>query len=169
MREAGKPNANVKVMTDPHVGGYAQVAAMLRDGNTAIIEKYGHYDFWLFLPDSDLCSESAASDIEIIVERNLRANGKSTRFFCCPIIPESEILCSVSRFKQLSVRWDEARLLTQGFKEQVFEPLVKSLGYENNATMGRDILAIEAASNMSMFFNLIPEMKNLRDKIAASS
>lgn len=48
--ETGKPNAEVKVVDSPRARGYANAKQLLID---VYVERYRHFDLFLFLPDAD--------------------------------------------------------------------------------------------------------------------
>ena len=50
LREAGRPNANVVVLLEPRVQGYAHAKKLLAD---QIPRDWWHFDLILFIPDAD--------------------------------------------------------------------------------------------------------------------
>ena len=50
MRDVGRPNAKVKVLTQPRVRGYDQAVKAIRD---ELYANYGFMDLWLFETDTE--------------------------------------------------------------------------------------------------------------------
>ncbi len=59
--DAGKPNAKVKLLENPHVGGYDQALSAIRG---ELPDLYGFFDLWLFFPDADRASADAMDNLE---------------------------------------------------------------------------------------------------------
>lgn len=118
LADAGKPNAKVKLLENPHVGGFEQARTAIQD---ELPDRYGFYDLWLFLPDADVASADAMRDLETDLQ------SRDIPLFCCPAQPEVEIYACVAFRDELRVSWEEARTHVR-MKEEVFEPLLREHG-----------------------------------------
>ena len=156
LEDAGKPNAKVRLLENPRVGGYDQAVRAIR-GN--LHESYGFYDLWLFFPDADRATPNAMANLE----NDLQSRG--VRLFCCPAEPEVEIYTCVAYRADLRVTWADARTNPQ-MKEEVFEPLRMNLR-DRRPGGGREQMIRKSLQNLQRLFQLCPETKRLRDRIAA--
>ncbi len=50
LAELGKPNAHVVVLPNPKLNGYPHAVSAIRGD---LVDRYRHFDLWLFLPDGD--------------------------------------------------------------------------------------------------------------------
>ena len=107
---AGRPGANVKVLTRPRLRGYAHARSAIRD---ELPDLYAHYHLWLFFPDAD----------------------------------------EVRRHPMM--------------KEEVFGPLLNRHGDPRRPGAGRDLMINESLQNLPLLFQLCPELRRLRDRVAA--
>ena len=85
---------------------------------------------------------------------------------CCPARPEVEIFACTSYRSSLGLGWDEARQHPR-FKEDVFHALLARHGDDRRPSGGRDLMIGAALSNLPLLYQLCPELKQLRDRIAA--
>jgi hypothetical protein len=51
-------------------------------------------------------------------------------------------------------------------KEDIFEPLLRKHGDDRRAGGGRDLMIAASLKNLPLLFQLCPELKILRDRIA---
>jgi hypothetical protein len=156
LADAGKLNAKVDVLTNPKLGGYDHALQAIRE---ELPVRYGFWDLWIFLPDADCASAEAM----VSLERELAA--KEIRLLCCPAQPEVEIYACAAYRTEIKGGWDAARL-DRRMKEDIFEPLLRKHGDDRRAGGGRDLMIEESLKNLPLLFQLCPELKNLRDRIA---
>ncbi len=156
LHDAGKPNAKVKLLENPHVGGYDQALSAIRG---ELPDRYGFFDLWLFLPDADRASADAMDNLET----DLRS--RDIPLLCCLAQPEIEIYACVAFRDDLTCMWDDAREHPR-MKEEVFEPLRDRLGCHRQAGGGRELMIKRSIQNLQRLFRLCPEIKRLRDRIA---
>ena len=158
LQDSGKPNAKVRVMDKPRVRGYGQAVRAVRD---TLPHRYKFFDLCLFFPDAD----SAGADAMDSLEADLDAHGIT--LFCCRAQPEVEIYACVAFRVDLPVAWNDARNHPR-LKEKLFEPLRSNLGSQRRAPGGGRKLMIERSlQNLQLLYQLCPETKQLRDRIAA--
>ena len=160
MRDSRRPAAKVRLLTKPRVRGYAQAVKVIRD---ELPELYGFFDLWLFFPDADRASAEAMRRLEAdVAERGIS-------LFCCPAQPEVEIYaCAAFRedLEDLDGTWKDARG-HERFKEEIFRPLLGKHGDPKRASGGRDLMIEASLRKLPRLFKLCPELKQLRDRIAA--
>ena len=53
------------------------------------------------------------------------------------------------------------------FKEEIFGPLLKKRGNPDLADEGRARMTAQSLKNLSLLYGLCPELRDLRDRIAA--
>ena len=61
LKDAGKPNAKVKVLDKPRLRGYDQAVSAIRN---TLSQRYVFFDLWLFFPDADRASVDAMKSLE---------------------------------------------------------------------------------------------------------
>lgn len=157
LADAGKPTAKVDVLTNPKLGGYDHALRAIKE---ELPDRYGFWDLWVFIPDADRASPEAMKQLEVTLAE------KSVTLFCCPAQPEVEIYACASYRNEIPGGWNAARADVR-MKEDVFEPLLKKHGDERRAGAGRDLMIAESLRNLPLLFQLCPELKTLRDRIAA--
>ena len=157
LADAGKPAARVTLLKNPHVGGYDQALSAIRK---RLADSYRHFDLWLFLPDAD----RASADAMMTLEAALQTDGVS--LLCCPAQPEIEIYACVAFRDDLPCTWNDAGTHPR-MKEDIFEPLLQKHGNPRQAGGGRELMISRSLQNLPRLFQLCPETKHLRDRIAA--
>jgi hypothetical protein len=130
------------------------------DGREELSDLYRLFDLWLFFPDAD----RASSDAMRALETEFEARGRS--LFCCPAQPEVEIYACVAFRQEMSETWDGARTNPR-MKEEVFAPLLAQHGDRRRPGGGRDLMIGESLKSLPLLYRLCPELKSLRDRIAA--
>ena len=119
MKAAGKPSANVTILTSPKLRGYDNALRSVRHDLASL---YGRQmDPWLFIPDADRATDAAMRELEA----DLAEQGVT--LLCCPAIPEVEIYACVGYQANISMPWKDARSHPR-FKEAIFEPLLRAHG-----------------------------------------
>lgn len=155
--DAGKPKAKVTVLSNPRVRGYEQAVEAVRG---VVVERYGFFDLCLFFPDADRAVARAMQALEA----ELRCRGVS--LLCCPARPEVEIFACAAFRDELPCTWEEARTHHR-LKEEVFEPLRARQGFQRRAPGGgRKAMIERSLRKLALLFQLCPETRRLRDRIA---
>ncbi len=157
LEDIGKPGARIQVLTNPRLQGYDHALQEIRGG---LVDRYGFWDIWIFVPDSDRAGADAMGSLEVELA------GKGVALFCCPAHPEVEIYACVAYRADLGMSWEDARAATN-FKESVFHPLLKRHGDPRRAGGGRDMMIAESLRNRRELYRRCPELAALRDRIAA--
>ena len=157
LAEAGKPNANVTVLTNPRLSGYDQAVGVVRNELSA---RYSHMDLWLFFPDAD----RAGADAMRHLEESLRLQGVD--LLCCPAEPEVEVYACVAYCKEIRDSWSDVRSNPR-LKETVFKRLLEEHGDPRRPGGGRGMMTEKSVARRRQFFSLCPEIADLRDRIVA--
>jgi hypothetical protein len=157
LADIGKPTARVQVLTSPRLTGYDHAREAI---SGELVDSYAHFDLWLFMPDADRAGAPAMTALE----NELR--GKGITVFCCPAVPEVEIFACVAYRTDVPGGWAAARANAR-MKEQVFEPLRQRVGSPRSAGGGRDKMIAASVVNMQAMYQFCPEIRSLRDRIAA--
>ena len=157
LADAGKPNAKVRVLTNPHLNGYDDAVQAIRNN---LETKYSFCNLWLFMPDADRATPGSMAALEEDLHQ------KGVRLFCCPAQSEVEIYACAAYRDQCELPWNALRQHPR-IKEDIFERIRTTYGNINSAGGGRTNLITEALKNLPLLFNLCPELKELRDRIAA--
>ncbi len=156
MRECGRPNAKVTVLSSPKTNGYDSAKALLVD---QILETYSHFDLILFLPDADGKDRSAEFD-----GLEARASELGARLLCCAAIPEIEAWVLAGHVEKLDRSWAEIRAESD-VKGSVFEPFLEAHGDSRRASGGRDLLMEETLRSYRGLIARCPELGQLVDRI----
>ena len=155
--DAGRPRANVTVLSRPRLRGYDHAVRSIRG---ELAELYSHLNLWLFFPDSDKATNDTARDLEA------HAEAKGIRLLVCISQPEVEVYPCVAFRDEIGHTWDEVRNHPQ-LKEDIFSPLLATHGDRRRAGAGRDRMIRESVANLPLLFRLCPELRHLRDRIAS--
>ena len=157
LTDAGKPNAKVDVLTNPKLAGYDHALRAIKE---ELADRYGFWDLWVFMPGADRAAPQAMTALETTLA------GKGVKLLCCPAQPEVEIYACAPYRQEIQGGWKAAREDIK-MKEDVFDPLLKKHGDARRAGAGRDLMITESLENLPLLFQLCPELKALRDRIAA--
>jgi hypothetical protein len=155
LAELGKPNAHVVILTNPKLNGYTHAVSAIREG---LIDRYKHFDLWLFLPDGDRASNLGAIDSELL-ERGVH-------LFCCAAQPEVEAWLLAGHRDELPIPWPEVRRHAH-LKEEVFEPFLKQFGNSLSTGGGRERLTRQTLTNYRGLLSVCPELAELEDRLRA--
>jgi len=155
LSELGKPNARVTILKNPKLNGYPHAVSAIRGD---LIDRYRHFDLWLFLPDGD-----RAGDLRPL-ERELAEQG--IHLFCCAAQPEVEAWLLAGHRGQLSVPWGEVREHRR-LKEDVFEPFLTESGDARSPGGGRERLIRETLANYRGLLSVCPELADLENRLRA--
>ena len=156
MQDAGRPAAKVKLLTKPRVRGYGQAVSAIRN---ELSEIYRFVDLWVFFPDADRAGTRAMQNLEKHV------SAKGITLFCCAAQPELEIYACVAFHDEVPATWKEVRTHPR-LKEKIFEPLLRKHGDPQRPGKGRDLMIHKSIKNLQRLFQLCPELRRLRDRIA---
>lgn len=159
MENAGKPKAKIDVLAEPRLRGYAHALRAIRE--ELPYSRRNLYRLWLFFPDDD--NRRGRADAMRRLEADLQSKG--IPLLCCPAKPEVEIYACVGFRDGLLGGWEDARRHPR-MKEEVFEPLRVKLK-DRGPGGGRDQMITRSLQNLQLLFQLCPELKDLRDRIAA--
>ena len=157
LADAGRPAARVELLANPRLKGYAHARRAIRE---ELSDSYQFFDLWLFFPDAD----RAGADAMRRLEADLRS--KDIPLLCCPAQPEVEIYACVGFQDDLPGGWKDARTHPR-MKEEVFEPLLQTHGDPRQVGGGRGMMITRSLQNLQRLFQLCPETRDLRDRIAA--
>lgn len=156
LRRIGKPNARVRVLTDPRAQGFSHAVKLLEE---ILPDRWRHIQPWVFVPDADRANESAMRELE---ERSLR---RGIRLITCIAQPELEIYACFARRKSLPLRWQELRQHTH-FKEDVFQKLISDGGVDpRGAGGGRAQLIKESIAELESMIQLCPGLHLLSERL----
>lgn len=157
MRDAGKQAAKVDVLKDPRLRGYDHAVRTIRSD---VLEPYRFKKkLWLFFPDADKAGDEAMRDLE------KHADEKGITLLCCAAQPEVEIYACAAFRKHMKIEWKQARQHDR-MKEEIFEPLLKKHGDPRQPGKGRGLMVGRSLENLRLLFDLCPELKHLRNRIA---
>jgi len=152
--ELGKPNADVVILTNPKVNGYAHAVSTIRGD---LMDRYGRLPLWLFLPDADRAGDLKRLENEL-AERNVH-------LFCCAAQPEVEAWLLAGYRDKLLLPWGDVRQHPR-LKEDVFEPFLDQFGDKRSAGGGRKRLVREAlANNYRGLLSVCPELAELENRL----
>ena len=155
LSELGKPNARVTVLPNPKLNGYAHAVSAIRND---LIDRYSHFDLWLFLPDGD-----RASNLQQL-ETDLAEQG--IHLCCCAAQPEVEAWLLAGHRDRLGVPWPEVREHHR-MKEDIFEPFLAEHGDSRSPGGGRERLMRETLSNYRGLLSVCPELADLERSLKA--
>ena len=155
--DAGRPAAAVKLVTNPRVRGHDQAVQAIRH---ELADRYAMQDLWLFFPDADRAKPDAMRRLEEDLA------GRGITLFCCIAQPEVEIFACVPFREDIIETWDSVRAHRR-MKEEISQPLLGKHGAREQAGGGRKSMIRESLQNLPLVFQLCPETKALRDRIAA--
>ena len=157
LADAGRGSARVQIMGNPRIRGYAHALRTIRN---ELVGRYRWFDLWLFFPDADRGSRDAMERLEA----DLEAQGVS--LLCCPAQPEVEIYACAAFRSDMTETWNEARRNPR-MKEEVFQPLIDRHGDRRQPSASRRLMIKQSLRNLPLLLRLCPELKRLRDRIAA--
>jgi hypothetical protein len=162
-QQLGKPNAKIRVCTDPLLGGIDQ--ALNRQKLQAIIERYGMIDLFLLCVDRDA---KAGRDGELR-QRELwmqdALDPLRQNFLGSSAWQEIEVW-ALAGLSDLPNNWSWADIRQEPHpKEVYFEKYAEMRGKSSELAGGRKSLGIEAAKKYERVRQRCPELKELEDRI----
>jgi hypothetical protein len=153
LAELGKPNARVVILTNPKLNGYAHALSAIRGD---LIDRYRHFDLWLFLPDADRASNLRSLESELL-ERGVH-------LFCCAAQPEVEAWLLAGHRDELRIPWPDVRRHPR-LKEEVFEPFLQQFGDMRSSGGGRESLTRQMLTNYRGLLSVCPELAELEERL----
>jgi hypothetical protein len=153
LAELGKPNAHVKILTNPRLNGYPHAVSVIRGD---LIDRYRHFDLWLFLPDRDRAGNLTPLEAEL-AKRNVH-------LICCAAQPEVEAWLLAGYRDKLSITWPEVRQHPR-LKEDVFELFLQQFGDSRSAGGGRERLTRQTLANYRGLLSVCPELAELENRL----
>ena len=155
LRECGKSNAGVQVLTDPKMGGFENARSRLPE----VVERYSHFDLLLFMVDADGKDRTPAFET---LEGSARQ--RNVHLLCCAAEQEVEVWLLAGHRDKLHESWDGIRADT-AVKENVFDAFLASYGDPRRHSGGRDVLMNETLSNYRSLKQLCPELAQLERRV----
>lgn len=153
LAELGKHRARVTVLPNPRLTGYDHALRAIRG---ELIERYRHFDLWLFLPDGDRADDLRWLENELAEQQ--------VHLFCCPAQPEVEAWLLAGHRDKLPLSWAEVRQHTH-LKEAVFKPFLKEFGNSQSSGGGRGRLVRETLSRYRRLLLLCTELADLENRL----
>ncbi len=153
LSELGKPNARVVILTNPKLNGYPHAVSAIRGD---LVDRYRHFDLWLFLPDAD-----RASGLDNLEEEMAQ---RGVHLFCCAAQPEVEAWLLAGYRDQLGMSWADAREHRR-LKEEVLEPFLAQSGDARSPGGGRERLIRQTLSNYRGLLSVCPELADLESRL----
>ena len=155
LRECGRGNAKVSVLTNPKVSGFEHACGKLRE----IVEAYSHFDAMLFLPDAD------GKDRAPLFTR--LESEFSPKLICCAAVQEVEAWLLAGHTEKLGVSWAAIRN-DASVKENVFSGFLDEFGDPRQPGGGRERLMVEALGNLRGLLDRCPELAELQKRIGGA-
>ncbi len=147
----------MRVLSNPRVRGYEDAVRVVRK---ELASRYGFMDLWLFFPDADQARPHAMQELE----EGLKARGVS--LLCCPAVPEVEVYACVAYRQEIRIPWRDLRVHPR-MKETFFDEVLEKHGDPRQPGGGRRDMAERSLASRRAFFQLCPEIAQLRERIAA--
>ena len=165
LRESGRPNANIVVLAEPKVHGYAHAKKLLID---RIPRDWWHFELILFIPDADGLVENRNNEFKHL--EGLAINrSRPVKLICCAAEQELEtwlLSGHPEKLKSLGWRWPEIRAEIS-VKERFFQPFLARYGDPASPSEGRERLMQEALANYAGIKQRCPELQELEDRVRA--
>jgi hypothetical protein len=155
LAEVGKPNAHIMMLTNPKLNGYVHAVSAIRGD---LIDRYQHFDLWLFLPDGDRAGDLSPLERELV--------GQGVHLFCCAAQPEVEAWLLAGYRDELPIPWPEVRQHPR-LKEDVFEPFLQQFGDPRSTGGGRERLTRQTLVNYRGLLSVCPELAELENRLRA--
>lgn len=165
LREAGRPNANVVVLPQPRVQGYAHAKKLLEE---LIPRNYSHFDLILFIADADGQVEVRKDEFKRL-EELAEARPRPVKLICCAAEQELEtwlLSGHPEKVKSQGWRWQEIQAEVS-VKERFFRPFLEQYGDPATPSQGRERLMQEALANYDGIKQRCPELQQLEDRVRA--
>ena len=154
LKELGKSSAKLKTFESSYIRGYENVKKEI----PSIIERYRHYNLFLFLPDAD-----GKDKTKEFLQMKKKANKIDTNLICCAAKEEIEVWLLAGHLDKLEDNWETIRNDVQ-VKENILEPFLIQHG-DKSAGGGRERLMEETLKNYNGLLTRCPELKDLQEQI----
>jgi len=155
LRECGRPNAKVMVLTNPRANGYEHAKGILE----GVFARYRHYNLMLFLPDAD--GNDRAPEFAHLEGK---AAHVGVKLICCAAVQEVETWLLAGHLDKLGKGWGEIRT-DVAVKENLFAPFLEEYGDLRRAGGGRDLLIQQTLSNYPGLLERCPELRRLQELV----
>lgn len=150
--------AKTKVLTNPRMRGYEHAKREL----PAVLAKYSHFDFVLFLPDAD--GRDRSGEFE-------RLQSDHPKLLCCAAVQEVETWLLAAQWDRLKrtpghegATWAEVRA-DVSVKERAFADFLREHGNSKAPGGGRERLVREGLVDFDAILKRSPELRDLRDRV----
>lgn len=161
MATIGKPNAKVRVCTDPLLGGVSQ--AMRWERLEEIIDSYrGMVDVFLLCVDRD--GEEGRRQALDNIEARAAAEYPGRVFLAEHAWQEIEVWVLAGHSLPPDWRWQEVRAHRDP-KDAYYLPFAQSQGVENEPAEGRKRLAAQACTRYGAMKNRCPELRSFEARV----
>lgn len=148
-RSIGRPRADVRVCTDPLMGGVNE--ALKKERIAEVVEQYKMIDMFILCIDRDGVAGRRVRLDDIAAEF-----GQSHLFFAACAWEEIETWALAGLDLPTEWRWRDVRAEIN-VKERYFEELARRRGLDKQAAGGRRRLGQEAARNIAVIRQRCPE------------
>ena len=152
LKECGKPNAKVVMLTNPAVAGYEDACRKLPE----IRKAFRRFDLLVFLSDADgkdLSQRFAQFEAE-----------PGPKLLCCAAVEEVEAWLLSGHINKLDRSWPAVRT-DPSVKENVFAPSLRLHGDSHRSGGGREELMRATLANLSGLLARCPELDDLKARI----
>jgi len=156
MKECGKPNAQVDVLSNPRLQGYNHAKTLMSE---TIFERYAHIYLLLFIPDAD--GKNRSREFGILEKEAIE---KGAKLLCCAACQEVEAWLLAGHLDKLGKPWSEIRA-APSVKEKFFADFLSRNGNPKAAGGGREGLMLETLKNYRGLLDRSPELKDLQTRI----
>jgi hypothetical protein len=156
MKECGKPNAQVDVLSNPRAQGYDHAKTLMSE---TIFETYPHKDLLLFIPDAD--GKDRSGKFSLLEKEAIE---KGAKLLCCAACQEVEAWLLAGHLNKLDKPRSEIRA-DPSVKEIFFADFLSSYGNHKAAGGGREGLMLETLENYRGLLDRSGELKDLQTRI----
>lgn len=155
MRELGKANAKIVVLTNPKLCGFEHAKGEIE----AVCKRYPHYDLILFLPDRD----GKLGREESLTKLTEKLQAKGIPFIAIAAHQEVEVWLLAGHKTKIAGNWQQIRE-DVSVKENIFKPFIDEHGDEGPSG-GRERLMKDTLKNFRGLLQSCPELKELMESI----
>lgn len=163
LAEAGKPSANIVVLPEPRVRGFAHAKKLLAE---QIFREWRHFQLILFIPDADGAMQSRRDEF-LRLELLAAQEPRPVKLLCCAAEQELEtwlLAGHPEKLKTFGWTWQVVRAEIS-VKERYFQPFLEQHGTPGSPSEGRDRLMEAALGNFDGMKRRCPELQDLEDRI----
>jgi hypothetical protein len=150
LKECGKGNAKVVMLTNPAVSGYEDAGKL-----SEIRRAYRRYDLLVFLPDADGKDRT---------QRFAQFEAEpGPKLLCCAAVEEVEAWLLAGHTDKLDRPWPRVRA-DISVKENFFAPFLREFG-DRSPGEGRERLMQQTLTNLRGLLERCPELADLQKRI----